>query len=288
MLLLLACIEPHDDGSLSGDDTGGATTDPLAYLHGTAELVEPAEECPEMDGKIDMTSGGLARSAKVILPPDGGEGKPVLFAWYPLGGSVSWMVNALDLEEYAELHDTIVVVPEASGKQTFEWYFLSEPTDNPDLTFYDELRTCLYREHAVDLGRVSSMGFSAGALWTSYLSLYRGDTLATILTFSGGTDPIFEYSTPASEFPALLIYGGTSDVYGGMVHFDEATESFANELYADEHFVSWCNHDLGHTIPSEGRDMMDAWLPAHTYGEPSPFADGDLSAFPDWCEVFAP
>ena len=80
-----------------------------------------------------------------------------------------------------------------------------------------------------------------------------------------------------------------SDEYGGgLVQFNETTEAFANELYADGHFVAWCDHGLGHTIPPEGRDIMDAWLPVHTFGEPSPFADGDLSAFPDWCEVFAP
>ncbi len=289
VLLLLACTAPSTDET--GDTASGDTApDPNAYLKGTAPLATVSGgECPSIDGgKVELTSNGVERSAKVIVPSSGGEGKGVVFAWYPLGGSAQWMINALDLDEWAEQNDLVVVVPTASGEEAFEWAFMRAAEANNDLVLFDDLRTCLYEQLAVDLGRVSSMGFSAGALWTSYLSLYRGDTLASILPFSGGTDPVIEYRTPASAFPALLPFGGDSDTYGGgLVNFWETQGNFAASLAADGHFVVVCDHGGGHTLPPESLDMMTAWLPAHTYGQPSPFL-GDISAFPDYCAVYQP
>lgn len=285
--LLLACVSEAPDTLATGDDTA-AEVDPLAYLEGTAALATVSDgTCPTIDGGGDVTftSGGLERTVKVLFPDGGGVGKPVLFAWYPLGGSVNYLVNALALRDYADLHDTIVVVPEASGEDLFEWAFAAAVADNHDLVLFDDMRTCLYEQYTIDLGRVTAMGFSAGALWTSYLAIHRGDTLATILPFSGGADPVVAYDTPAGPFPALLPYGGSSDLYGGgVVDFAETTANFADSLVEDGHFVVTCNHEGGHTIPPEGRDMMDAWLPAHAYGEQSSFVAG-LSALPDYCSV---
>ena len=285
LLALIACVAP------SGDDTAGNpdSADPNAFLKGTAPLAEVSGgDCPAIDGgELEIQSNGKARTVKVLLPEGGAEGKPVVFSWYPLGGSASWLISTLDLREYADTVDAVVVVPTASGDLLFEWGFSSDPSGNDDLVLYDDLRTCLSEQLHVDLGRVSSMGFSAGAMWTSYLSLYRGDTLATILPFSGGTDPVIPYESPAGPFPALLVYGGESDLYGnGLVDFQETTTNFATDLTADGHFVVTCNHNLGHTIPSEGRDMMDLWLTAHVFGQPSPF-EADISAFPEYCSVFA-
>jgi poly(3-hydroxybutyrate) depolymerase len=289
LALLVACVDPagSTDSTAPVDDTGEEEVDPNAHLRGTAPLATVSGgACPAMEaGKVELVSNELDRSVKLLIPESGAEGKGVIFAWYPLGGSSSWLINALNLDAWVEDNDMVVVVPNASGGQAFEWSFMQNAEGNDDLVLYDDVRTCLYEELGVDLGRVSSAGFSAGALWTSYLSLYRGDTLATILPFSGGTDPVITYETPASDFPALLPYGGTSDTYGGnVVRFYETQANFAASLTADGHFVVLCDHDLGHTIPPEGIDMMTAWLPAHTYGQPSPFV-GDISALPDYCWV---
>lgn len=282
--LLIACV-PSD-----GTETADTGPDPSAYLAGTAPLAAVSDgACPDLDdGNVDLVSAGLDRTVKILLPESGGEGKPVVFAWYPLGGSAQWLVSALDLRGFADAVDAIVVVPSAADGAAFEWAFADAAEGNEDLVLYDDVRACLYEQYAVDLGRVSSMGFSAGALWTSYLSVHRGDTLSAILPFSGGADPVVAYETPAGPFAALLPFGGPNDLYGGgVVDFAETTGNFADDLAADGHFVVVCDHGGGHTIPAEGRDMMDAWLVAHTYGEPSPFV-GDISAFPDYCAIHTP
>ncbi|MDO9280647.1 MAG: hypothetical protein Q7U06_01995 [Pseudomonadota bacterium] len=289
ILYLLACTSVQDDSS--ADDTAAEeTVDPNAYLKGTAPLAAVSGgDCPTIDGAgdIDLVSNGKDRTAKLLLPEGGAAGKPVVFVWYPLGGSASYMINALSLREYVDTVDAVVVVPTAGEGELFEWNFTAAVEANDDLVLFDDLRTCLYEQLDIDLGRVSAMGFSAGALWTSFLAVHRGDTLSTILPFSGGTDPIIAYESPAGPFPALLPFGGANDLYGGgVVDFQETTTNFATDLTADGHFVITCNHEGGHTIPPEGRDMMDAWLTVHTFGEPSPFLNGDLSAFPDYCSVF--
>jgi hypothetical protein len=284
-LLLFACTDPEPTPT---DDTAVEDTAPVDPYAGTAPPAEVSGgDCPDMSGDVSFTSNGIERTVKVLLPDGGGEGKGVVFAWYPLGGSAQWLIGALDLRNWADEHDLIVVVPTASGAELFEWAFMQASDGNDDLVLYDDVRACLYEQYEIDLGRVSSAGFSAGALWTSYLSLYRGDTLATILPFSGGTDPVIPYTTPAGPFPALLPFGGQTDTYGGgLVNFYETVGNFADDLVADGHFVVLCDHDGGHTIPSEGPDMMDAWLPAHRFGEPSPFV-GDISALPDYCAIHA-
>jgi hypothetical protein len=285
LLLLLACTAPQGDDTAAGDTDA---VDPNAFLKGTAPLAEVSGgTCPTIDGSgnVSFVSNGVDRTVKILVPDSGAEGKPVVFAWYPLGASASWMINALDLQEYTDSADAVVVVPTAADDDPFEWGFWNGGDD--DLALYDDVRTCLYEQLSVDLGRVSTVGFSAGALWATFLSIHRGDTLSTALTFSGGTGDVIEYSTPAGDFPALLVFGGDIDIYEpANIHFDETTAAFADELVGDGHMVVLCDHGLGHTIPPEGRDMMDVWLTAHTFGEASPFADGDLSALPDYCATY--
>ncbi len=277
LLALTACT-----GKLADDSAGLVDTGPQP-----ADLAELSDgECPDFSemGSSKFNSNGQERKVLTYWPAERVDGMPVVFVWHPLGGNGRSMVTWLDLEDYAEQAGAIVVVPDALDSNLFEWDFWNGGDNDP--IFYDDLRTCVSQEFNADMKRVSSTGMSAGALWTSWLGVNRGDTLSTILPFSGGTEPVVTYETPASNYPALLNYGGDSDVYdggGAQVDFQEATINFANELYADQHTVMLCNHDMGHTIPPEGRDMMDVWLTAQTYGQPNTI---DVSQLPSYCVAY--
>jgi poly(3-hydroxybutyrate) depolymerase len=286
LTLLLSACTPDDRAA---EDSAFVDVDD--GLGGTAALAEvSAGGCPDDfadGGTVTMTANGEERTVKLILPEDGAEGAPVVFVWHPLGGTASMMVRYLGLNDLADQLGVVFVVPDALESNLFEWDFWNG-ADN-DVTLYDDLRTCLSTELAVDLSRVSTTGMSAGGLWSSWLGVHRADTLATVLAMSGGADPVWEYETPPSQYPALLMYGGEIDTWGGggvEVDFGEATLNYAAELYADGHFVVLCDHGGGHTIPPEGMDVSAAWLPVHQYGKPSPFVDGDLSGLPDYCAVY--
>lgn len=283
LLGLVGCTGKSGDSNPAGssDDTAadlGPQPAPLTTLSDS--------ECPDFSepGSSKFSSNGQERQVITYWPESRAQDLPVVFVWHPLGGTARNMVTWLDLENYADDVGAIVVVPNSLDSNPFEWDFWNGGTD--DLTMYDDLRTCVSQEFGANLRKVSSTGMSAGALWTTWLSIERGDTLSTILPFSGGTEPVVEYATPASQFPALINYGGETDQFdggGATVDFTQTTVNFSNELYADGHEVVLCNHNLGHTIPPEGREMMDAWLTTQTYGEPNTV---DLAALPEYCMTY--
>lgn len=283
LLLLLACASGSGDSAAPSDPLGG--TAPLAPVSGGTCPANLAE-----GGRITLTSDGLERTVRLILPTGGAPaGAPAVFAWHPLGVSATQLIQYLGLRDWAEANQAVVVLPEARAENPFEWDFWNAGTH--DLVLYDDLRTCLVQELGVDAARISATGMSAGGLMTTYLGIQRGNTLATILPMSGGTDPVVTYAPPAARFPAMLMYGGPTDTWGGggvEIDFQVATLAFARALDADDHFVTVCDHDGGHTIPAEGPDALTTWLLAHRYGEPSPFASGALDGLPGYCAVYTP
>ena len=248
--------------------------------------------CPAIDGDDTYTleSNGRERDVIVYTPDDMNPGKPVLFLWYGVGDSGTILARVLEARRIAQDHDVIVVVPQAVDENPLEWGFLNGGED--DLALYDDMRSCLYQDFDIDLSRIYSTGFSGGGLWTTFLTMHRSDTLASVLMFSGGTEPIIEYENLDWDIPVLLSWGGPSDVWGvpGLfeVEFEATTLDLQAELAEDGHTVISCNHDLGHTLPSAASDMVTSWLFAHQYRQPSPFAEGALEALPDFCERIDP
>ncbi len=295
MLLLLACsptsINADDTGSseateVSDDtgatdtgtaDTGGAEEGPAevdhsddAPLAGLAELSN--YDCPDFEKQTStFWSSDEMRDVTVLIPSTGAKGKSVTFVWHSIGTLPEDFVQTFDLDQMAEDQDTVFVLPEQKPANYLAWdYYIEGGGD--DLVLYDDLRTCLSQELEVDLTRVYSWGFSAGAVWTSYLALNRGDTLAAIVAFSGGVvDIVFEYLDPGQNFPALLFHGGKTDVWGisGVyeVEFMGTTIAMADALKEDGHQVALCDHGLGHYVPNEWKTAVTQWLYPNVYGE---------------------
>lgn len=291
---LLACSptgggtdDPSTDDTGAADDTGGDTG--AAWPEGLAPLGEPSGGgCPDLSesGAVTLTANGIEREVRLYRPETVSEGAPAMFVWHPLGLSARQIAQYMDLGDFADATGTVIVVPESKSDNMYEWDFWNGLDD--DLVLFDDLRACLVTELGVDPARVTSHGMSAGGLMTTHLSIHRGDRLATVSPFSGGTEPVVRWDTPAYAFPALVVFGGESDTYGSgaaMVDFAETTANYVSELREAGHFVVLCDHGGGHTLPNETTDMLEAWNLTHRFGEPSPFADGDLSELPEWCEV---
>jgi poly(3-hydroxybutyrate) depolymerase len=268
LLLAFACTPDVGDSDTEVD------------LPATRALVEPSGTCPDVSdsGRTSMTSNGEEREFYVLFPPGEATNLPVVFYWHPLGGTASMMVNYLDLQDVADENNVIIVVPEALDANPFEWNFVAGAEEAADdLALFDDLRACLSRDKGIDLSRVYATGMSAGGLWTTFLSIHRGDALASILVMSGGTGDMVSYATPAGDpFPALLVWGGPTDVFdGGMIQieFEETTLAFSDQLRTDSHFVMLCEHDDGHDLPPDPLGMTVDWLLPHVYGVPSPWLD---------------
>ena len=305
--------DTHDTGPDTGPDTSmpstprGWTVVELAPLAGLSD-----GDCPDFSdsGTSKFTSSGEDRTVTLLLPDTDGddevetEGAPVVFFFHGLttpeesSEPSRELAEALDLQGIADETGAIIVVPEAPLREMYdvEFYLWQvDSVDSTDLTLYDDLRTCLSSRLDVDLERVTAVGFSGGALFTTVLLAERGDTLATFVELSGGadvdvplfTDPFAPYSTPAWTLPGLVVSGGATDVWPSvdapLVDFEDASDTLTDELVTDSSFVVRCHHDEGHSITWDEYLLTISWLTTHQFGQPSPFAGADLGADADWC-----
>ena len=272
----VACTGKDEPGGDPGDaDTGAAVDEPRVgptYSQGA---------CPAMrDGELAFPTGDTEYEVELRIP-ENPQGAPVVFAWHWLGGSASQAIRYMELEELVGSDDVILVIPESDGSQ-FEWHFLDPAGGNPDLLLFDDLLSCLWQEHDVDLDRIHAIGMSAGGLMTSYLTVHRSEWLASTAPLSGGAIE-GAYTSPADDIPVLMTWGGTRDTYGTL-SFDDTSRYLTDALRADGHFVVECVHDEGHVLPSTGLQYAWDFLMAHPKGvDPSPYADGLPDDFPSWC-----
>lgn len=239
--------------------------------------------CPQFRQGVNsgFMSGGQARSFDLRLPANP-QGAPVVFAWHWLGGAAN---EAIDWTGMGGLtnNGVIVISPESCCSQ-WEWQIGTPPPNNVDINFFDDALACLHDQYNVDLDRVYSTGHSAGAMWTSYLALYRSEYLAGAVIMSGGLQGNSQYRTPTDPIPFVLVWGGASDLYGNF-SFQTSTLNYSQRLRADGHFVVHCQGTFGHQIPP---DTSYTWpfFDDHPKGiSPEPYLGGLPGTFPNWCSI---
>lgn len=282
---MLAACSPESVTDPAGTDASGETAPPAFTGR---PLSEPSGSCPAFaePGTQSFTSNGLDREVEAYWPV-GHEG-PIgaVFAWHGLGDSASNFARALDLEDFANRHGVLVLVPASLNPNLVTWQYLSGGGD--DLVAFHDLRACAAQSFDLDLARVSTFGFSFGALWTTFLTMEAGDTLAASVTFSGGVgDAVaLDFTPPPAPTPVLVAWGGSYDVFDAgftTIYFEDTSLAWADALDVSGHSVVRCDHGLRHTLPPEWEQLVGDYLLGHRYGEPSPFADGNLPGFPDYC-----
>lgn len=251
-------------------------------------------------------SAGDTRSFRLLVPStyDATRSYPLVFAWHWLNASSNSFVRDGELESAVEEMGFIAVLPDkllkANGDKAylFDWPFVETMNADKELTYFDDLLTCVSEQYNVDAKRVYGIGVSAGALWLTFMmSTDRVEYLAAVESLSGGLGAIgglwsIQYVPQSYKFPAMVLWGGPTDRLG--VNFDAASQSLRDALLGNGHFVLTCTHDSGHSMPpimapagsstkfwSLWRFMLD-----HPYGEPSPYPGSGIPAgFPDWCSI---
>ena len=305
-LLLTACpasdddTQPADSGDTGSEDTRPAPSPPVELSSG---------ECPDLSASSTSSflSSDTERTVTVVIPAEPTADMPVVFFFHGLLDTsvepTSYHAEALQLQQEADAEGAIFVLPQSRtmtefGQTFYMWQVMDE--DELDLVLYDDLRACLHQEFEVDLHRVSAMGFSGGALFTTVMARERGDTLSTMVEMSGGSDvefslasedPIAVYGTPASDLPALLFSGGDEDGWPTgfiLVNFQEATDNLEAHLVADGLYTWRCRHNYGHTITWTEFELAKSWALAHSYGVASPYMGGAIDEQSEWCTEFVP
>jgi predicted esterase len=278
-------------------DSSGADAAPDVAAPGPGAPTPYAGTCPGVvdGGDNVISSAGFNRHYRVYLPPDP-TGAPLVFLWHGLGDTAKNFATSLKATKLAEKYGVIAVVPAACSENPanidcepglLTWD--SDGSHSEDAQLFDDVLACLDQAYSIDRQRVYTAGFSAGALWSTWLLMHRADRLAAAVVFSGGVkDGMIPYVTPAYKLPVLVAWGGDIDTYAnGIIDFFDTSADLRKDLRKDGHFVLACNHGLGHTVPPGGLQFGLEFLLAHTWKDgSSPFATGPLPAvFPDYCTV---
>jgi predicted esterase len=283
----------------------------------------PAAGCPTLTpGMNTITSSGNQRQFLLVVPesPMPGEPLPVLFMWHWLGGSANSFLTKGEVQTAADQQNFIAVIPVAKGATVFgtsfntRWPFDITQTSgrmNEEFKFFDDMLACVQQQYDINASCVSSVGVSAGALFTAQLAQARSNRLASFLSLSGGVGAtiIKGWNGSARKLPGVVLWGGdgppemdgNKDILGcsgvGM-DFAVASTTLENALISGGHFFIECKHNCGHVEPpldappgeSKYAGMWEFalnhpyWLPA---GQ-SPFLTQGLPpSLPSWCGIGA-
>jgi predicted esterase len=266
--------------------------DPKAYSGGA---------CPALvAGTNTISSGGADRAFVLALPSNiqPNESLPIVFLWHWLGGDANDFYERGEVQAAVDSQRFIGVLPEKKGDVLFTWpveAFQGQARIDEELGFFDDMLACVSEQYGVNKNCVSSVGVSAGALWTAVLAGGRGDYLSSFISLSGGTGGVIKpWAKPAHKMPGIVLWGGPTDSCAGLLSFESLSGTLEDELTSGGHFFLECIHNCGHSEPplvGAGSKYSGLWqfVLDHPFwlapGE-SPYAGGAFPAgMPEWCGV---
>lgn len=301
------------DETSDPDTSGGPVepTDPFDFLCGTpspdggeapAPLPAPSGECPAFVPGVNMfSSSGEAREVIVVAPSDlqPDEQLPVAFLWHWLGGSADDFVEVADVQNAVDQFRFLALVTIDKGDLLFRWPFTTVDSDarvQEEFVYFDDLLACAAESYPIDNTCVTSVGVSAGALFTSQLGWARSEYLSSIISLSGGTGGLVrEWGGAEHILPAMVLWGGPED-FCVAVDFAETSADLESNLEAGGHAVIECEHNCGHAAPPFEAPDRDTTVYAamwrffldHPYwlepGE-TPWGGDQPTFAPEWCSV---
>jgi hypothetical protein len=283
-----------DAGSMTADAAPPGVDGPAVAVDGapsptdarTGFIPRPTGPCPQLaPGMVTVRPGGVARNVRVWMSDaartlDG----PLVFFWYGTNGSPAQAEQALGPAALASITAAggLVVAPvhdPAAG--TWPWFLVSGTRDD-DLRVADEVLACAVEGLGVDLRRIHSMGFSAGAIHTVQMSYRRSGYLASVVTYSGAKSAAIQDQDPSNKLAAMIFHGGPSDRV--IIGFQAGSQQYKRDLEAAGRFALICDHGLGHRIPVAAAAGVWRFLQDHPLGRtPPPYAAGLPPEIPDYC-----
>jgi len=221
--------------------------------------------CPKLVvGTNTITSKGSARSFILVAPttPKAGEVLPVVFMWHWLKGQASHFLG-VELQAAIDQQRFLAVLPEAKGDidifgLKLPWPITTLQTQarvDEELAFFDDMLACVAEQLAINRECVSTVGVSAGALFTQLLVSARSQHLASFISLSGGIGSpggvnglLRTAPPPAHHLPGLVLWGGPTDKCITL-DFQVASQELEKQMLAGSRFFVECVHNCGHAMP---------------------------------------
>ena len=284
----------------------------------------PAAGCPALvPGSNTITSGGKTRSFLLVEPASFAptEKLPVLFLWHWIGGDANDFLVRGQIQDAAEQQRFLAIIPVSEGATVFgtslntKWPFdiTQLPTRmDEEFLFFDDMLACAEQQLHINESCVSTIGVSAGALFTDQLIQARANMLASFVSLSGGVNDVIIKpwtGTGTHKPPGVVLWGGdgppnmdgNKDILGCLgigMDFSVASRDMETGLVADGHFIVECRHNCGHVEPpldppageSKFASMWEFAMNHPFWLAPgqSPFTQTGLPlSMPPWCSIGA-
>ncbi len=293
--------DPGTEGGVEGgvEDDGGEGDEGEPPPANEPNLPTPTGPCPDFLGNLTGSQdlvfspeGRTPRSVRLlmnetVLEQDG----PLIFYWHGTGGDSNESTYGLGSAAINQVRNAggIIASPFADpASGTYPWQPVGGNVDH-DNVLADEILACAIEQVGIDTHRIHSAGFSAGGIHTVTMGARRSAYLASVVSFSGGLfGAVLPTETDADNlFAAMIIHGGTADVFQGQVSFQGPSEYYAELLQQGGRTAILCDHGAGHSVPAAIHAPVLQFFSDHPWGtSPSPYENGFPAAFSaGYCQI---
>jgi predicted esterase len=287
-------------GGVGGASAGGAGASAGGGAGGSAArpttpdpkfLPKPTGACPALaTGTVTFAPAGVKpRPVEIWMDADAAKANdgPLVFFWHGMGGSpteATYAVGPGPMKAILAAGGLVAALHADPAAGQFPWWLGMGGTRMDDLLVADEVIACASASVGLDVRRLHSIGFSAGAMQTEQFATYRSGYLASVVAYSGALLGTPSDEDPRNKYPAMLFFGGPTDQV--LINFDDATHTYHDHLASEGHFSFLCDHGQGHTVPADGPAAAWTFLEDHPFGvAPEPYAGALPKTFPKYCAL---
>jgi predicted esterase len=176
-------------GGASSSSSGGSSSGGAGGLSPTV-LPTISGTCPTLaNGTITVTAGGGTIQAQIFAVAGAPAGGPLIVYWHATGSNPNDEVPlAFDVPAVTAAGGLIAAFvsnsrtgPTMGDTGNGVWF-------ESDVAFADQVVACAISQLQVDPRRIHVAGYSAGALQTVYMWFARSGYVASVISYSGGTD----------------------------------------------------------------------------------------------------
>jgi predicted esterase len=276
-------------GGASG--ASGMSAAGAAAMAGPGMPVLPAKmgDCPKLINGATVKIGRM--SVIVYIDPDAknkpGPGGPIINYYHATGGQPSEVMSGFGMANIKKVTDmggvvatyTTTACPNCSTTDDLVWYVEDGPIQ-------DQLVACAIEQAKIDVTHIHALGWSAGALHSTWVGINRSNYMASFISYSGGMPPWPGQNMPQNantHVSSILTYGVTG-VDNVIVDFPTQSKDYFSTFSAKGWYTMMCATGGGHMIDRNVAPVSLQFFMDHPFDTTnSPYKAMIPSAFPKYC-----
>lgn len=267
-----------NSGSGSGSSAGGGV-DPTM-------LPAASGSCPSM-ANLNGTNVTLGTQSYTVWSGDPSKGPgPLLVYWFATGSNSmepTWAIQQPQISKITAAGGAVIAMVKSTGQGSNTgdnvWY-------TGDVTAADQAVACAIKTQKIDIRRIWTAGYSAGALQTVYMWYARSGYLSGGISYSGGDITINRVPLQdPSHIPVGLASHGAAGQDVIVVDFNMGSHTW--ETQNPKAFIVDCDDGGNHLSTTQRTAMAPQAIQMlwdHPFGiTPEPYASGLPSGWPMDC-----